>query len=47
MDFNSRLVDAVLDEEIGDFGALVALELNDLSQLLIFDESSVACKFLI
>jgi len=47
MNFNGRFVDAVLDKEIGDLGALIALELNDLTQLLIFDEGSIACEFLI
>lgn len=40
-------LDPILSEEGGDLDALISLELNNLTHLLVFDESAVTCKFLI
>ena len=46
MDLDSRSVHAVLDEEAGDLAALIALELDDLTHLLIFNQSAITSEFL-
>jgi len=47
VDLDSRLLQAVLNEERSDLGALVALELDDLAHFLVVDERSVAGEFLL
>ena len=46
VDLDGALRDALLNEECGDLQPLVALQLDDLSSLLILNESTVAGKFL-
>lgn len=46
MHLDGRFLQAILDEEVGDLGTLVSLELDDLTHFLIFDESAVASEFL-
>ena len=46
MDLNSIPWDAFLNKEVGNLGALVALELNYLSSLFVVNKSAVACEFL-
>ena len=46
MDLDGALRDALLNKECGDLQPLVALQLDDLSSLLILNESTVAGKFL-
>ena len=46
MHLDRGAVDAVLDEEVADLDALVALELDDLPHLLVVDEGAVAGEFL-
>jgi len=43
---DSRPLDSVLNQERGNLGALIALQLNDLAHLLVFNESAVASEFL-
>ena len=46
MNLDSGLGDAFLDQERGDLQPLVALELDDLTSLLIINKGTVAGKFL-
>ena len=46
MYLDSRFFDTILDEEIGDLAALVSLELDDLTHLLVVNESAIAGEFL-
>lgn len=46
MQLDGLLVYSVLGEEIGDLESLIALQLDDLTHLLILDKSTVARKFL-
>ena len=46
VDLDGALRDALLNKECGDLQPLVALQLDDLSSLLILNESTVAGKFL-
>lgn len=46
MHLDGVLVNALSNEEVVDLVSLVALELDDLSEFFVVDESSVACKFL-
>ena len=46
MHLDGRFFDAVLNEEIGDLATLVSLELDDLTQFLVVNESAIAGKFL-
>lgn len=46
MHFDSRLLDTIVDEEVGDLGTLITLQLNDLAHLFVFDEGAVASKLL-
>ena len=46
VDLDSRLLQAVLDEERRDLGALVSLQLNDLTHLLVLNKGTVAGKLL-
>ena len=47
VDVNGVLVNALLNEERIDLLALIALELNDLTELSIIDDVAVACEFLL
>jgi len=47
MHLDGGFLQAILDEEGGDLGALVSLELDDLAHLLIIDKSTIASKFLL
>lgn len=42
-----RLLDTIVDEEVGDLGTLITLQLNDLAHLFVFDEGAVASKLLL
>ena len=46
VDLDGALRDALLNKECGDLQPLVALQLDDLSSLLILNESTVAGEFL-
>ena len=46
MHLDGGFIQAVFDEEGGDLGTLVSLELDDLAHFLIVDKSAVASKFL-
>ena len=46
MDLDGRLLQAVLDEESRDLGTLVALQLDDLTHLLVLDKGAVAGELL-
>jgi len=47
MHLDGGFLQAILDEEGGDLGALVSLELDDLAHFLIIDKSTIASKFLL
>jgi len=47
VDLDGRFLQAVLDEEVGDLASLVALKLDDLTHLLIFDEGTVTGELLL
>jgi len=47
MHLDGGLLQAILDEEGGDLGTLVSLELDDLAHFLIVDKSAVASEFLL
>jgi len=47
MHLDGGLFQAILDEEGGDLGTLVSLELDDLAHFLIVDKSAVASEFLL
>lgn len=40
-------LNSILGQEGGNLGALISLKLDDLSHLLVVDESAVAGKFLL
>jgi hypothetical protein len=46
MHLDGGFFQTILDEEGGDLGTLVSLELDDLSHFLIVDKSAVASEFL-
>ena len=46
VDLDGALRDALLNKECGYLQPLIALQLDDLSSLLILNESTVAGKFL-
>lgn len=46
MHLDGRLLYSIFAKEVGNLGALIPLELDDLSHFLIVDESSVASEFL-
>ena len=46
MHLDGGFLQTILDEEVGDLGTLVSLELNDLAHFLIVDKSTVASEFL-
>ena len=47
MHLDSGFLQAILDEEGGDLGTLISLELDDLAHFLIVDKSAVTSKFLL
>ena len=47
MHLDGRLLYSIFAKEVGNLGALIPLELDDLSHFLVVDESSVASEFLI
>ena len=48
MDLDGILLsNALIEEELGDFLALVTLELNDLAELGVGDESAIAVELLL
>ena len=46
MHLDGGFLQAILDEEGGDLGTLISLELDDLSHFLIVYKSAVASEFL-
>ena len=46
MHLDGGFLQAILDEEGGDLGTLVSLELDNLAHFLIIDKSAVASEFL-
>jgi hypothetical protein len=46
VDLDGRLLQAVLDEKSRDLGTLVALQLDDLTHLLVLNKGAVAGKLL-
>lgn len=46
MNLDSRFLNPIFDEEGGDLGTLISLELDDLTHLLVVNERSIACEFL-
>lgn len=46
MDLDLGLVNSIFDQEGGDLGSLITLKLNDLTHLLVINQSSVAGEFL-
>lgn len=47
MHLDGGFLQAILDEEGGDLGTLISLELDDLSHFLIVYKSAVASEFLL
>ena len=47
MDLDSVFFYAIIDEEVGDLGTMVSLELDDLTHFLMIDKSTIASKFLL
>lgn len=46
MHLDGGFLQAIVDEEGGDLGTLISLELDDLAHFLIVDKSAVASEFL-
>ena len=46
MHLDGGLLQTIVDEEGGDLGTLISLELDDLAHFLIVDKSTVASEFL-
>ena len=47
MHLDGGFLQTILDEEGGDLGTLISLELDDLAHFLIVDKSTVASEFLL
>jgi len=47
MHLDGGFLQAILDEEGGDLGTLISLELDDLAHFLIVYKSAVASEFLL